>query len=60
MRVDFLGEGDRLPDRLLRLAGQAHDERAVDDDAEVAAILGEPLGDVDPHALLDVVQDLLI
>ena len=29
-------------------------------DAELVAILGEPLGDIDPHALLDVVQDLLV
>ena len=30
------------------------------DDAKLAAILGEALGDVDQQALLDVVQDLLI
>ena len=43
-----------------RLAGQAQDERTVDPDAELVAIFGEPLGDIDPHALLDVVQDLLV
>src|SRR6202142_2981181 len=32
----------------------------MDPDAELAAILGEPLGDIDPHALLDVVEDLLV
>jgi hypothetical protein len=25
-----------------------------------AAVFGEPLGDVDPHALLDVMEDLLV
>ena len=44
----------------LRLAGQAEDEGAVDLDAELVAVLGELLGDLDPHALLDVVQDLLV
>ena len=44
----------------LRLARQAEDEGAVDGDAELVAILGEALGDLDAHALLDVVQDLLI
>src|ERR1700733_11670500 len=32
----------------------------MDPDAELAAILGEPLGDIDSHALLDVVEDLLV
>jgi len=31
----------------------------MDGDTEVVAVLGELLGDFDPHALLDVVQDLL-
>ena len=44
----------------LRLAGQAENEGAVDLDAELVAILGELLGHVDQHALLDVVQDLLV
>ena len=54
------GEVDGLLDRLLGLAGQAEDEGAVDLDAELVAILGELLGDLDAHALLDVVQDLLV
>ena len=41
VRVDLLGEADRLLDRLLRLARQAQDEGAVDGDAELVAILGE-------------------
>ena len=60
VRVDALGEGDRLLDRLPGLAGQADDEGAVDGDAEVVAILGELLGHLDAHALLDVVQNLLV
>src|SRR6185369_7849289 len=47
-------------DRLLSLARQAENERAVDDDAEIVAILGEAARDVDQHALLDVVENLLI
>src|SRR5215813_14121733 len=60
VRVDFGGEPDRLLDRLLGLAGQAENEGAVDDDAELVTVLGEAPGHVDAHALLDVVQDLLI
>src|SRR5271165_3180140 len=60
VRIDLGGEADRLLDRLSGFSRQAHDERAVDPDAEFAAILGETPGDVDPHALLHVVQDLLI
>ena len=60
VRVDLLGEAYRLLDRLLGLARQAENERAVDDDAEIVAILGEAASDVDPHALLDVVKNLLI
>ena len=44
----------------LALARQAEDEGAVDLDAELVAVLGELLRDVDQHALLDVVQDLLV
>ena len=60
VRIDLGREADRLLDRLLALARQAEDEGAVDGDAELVAILGEALGDVDQHALLDVVQDLLV
>ncbi len=44
----------------LRLARQPEDEGAVNLDAEFVAVLGEALGHVDQHALLDVVQDLLV
>ena len=32
----------------------------MDRDAELVAVLGEAARDVDPHALLDVVEDLLV
>ena len=54
------GELDRFLDRVLVFAGQAQDEGAVDFYAELVAVLGEAAGDVDQHALLDVVQDLLV
>jgi hypothetical protein len=57
--VDFCGKADRFLDCFLGLARQAGDEGAMDD-AERVTILGKPLRDVDPHALLDVVKDLLI
>jgi hypothetical protein len=60
VRVDLAGEGDRLLDGLLRLPRQAKDERAVDGDAEVAAVLGELLRPLDAQALLDVDEDLLV
>ena len=59
VRVDLAREADRVPDRLVRLARQAHDERAVDRDAEPVAVLREAPRRVDPGALADVVQDLL-
>ena len=60
VRVDPWRPADRLGDRLAGLARQAEDEGAVDGDAELVAVLGELLGDLDAHALLDVVQDLLV
>ena len=60
VRIDLGREFDRFLDRFLGLPRQAHDEGAVDFDTEFVAVLGELLRDLDPHALLDVVQDLLI
>jgi hypothetical protein len=60
MRIDLGRVTDSLFDRFLGLSWQAHDEGAVDHDAEVVAILGESAGDVDQDSLLDIVQDLLI
>src|SRR5438552_2758171 len=60
VRIDLRRELDRLLDRFLGLAGKSEDESAVDRDAKLMAILGEAFGDVDQHALLDVMQDLLI
>ena len=38
VRIDLTGKTDRLLDRLRRLARQAENERAVDDDAELVAV----------------------
>src|SRR3954451_19078500 len=60
MRIDLDREADGFLDRLLGLAGEAEDEGTVGDDAKLAAILGESFGNVDEHAFLDVVKDLLV
>src|SRR5215470_10045905 len=60
VRVDFRGKADGFFDRLLGLTGKAEDEGAVDRDPELVAILGKASRDVDPHPLLDVVENLLI
>src|ERR1700687_1399418 len=48
VRVDLLGEADRLLDRLLGLAGQTENERAMDDDPELVAVLGKAAGGTAP------------
>src|ERR1700726_4561285 len=58
--IDFTGKPDRLLDRLLRLTGQAENKGAVDDDAELVAVFAELPRDINPHSLLDVVQNLLV
>ena len=60
VRIDLRGEADGLLDGLLRLARQAEDEGAVDLDPQLVAVAGEALRHLDAHALLDVVQDLLV
>ena len=59
-RIDFLGEGQGFLDGFAGLARQAQDEGAMHHNAQIVAILGEALGDLDQQALLDVVQDLLV
>src|SRR5215469_17068313 len=58
--VDFRGKPDGLLDRLFRYAGKPENEGPVDRDPELVAVLRKAPGNVDPHALLDVVEDLLI
>ena len=41
LAVERLGEVDRVADRLRRFAGKTDDEVAVDDQAELVAVLGE-------------------
>src|SRR5688572_17544472 len=55
--IDVLRETDGLFDRLAGLARQAHDEGAVDRDAEGTRVARELARAVDANALLDVVQD---
>ena len=50
--IDPICEADRLFDRFRGLAGQSENERAVDGDSEVVAVLRELLCDFDAHALL--------
>src|SRR5205814_2168752 len=57
--IDLARERDGLLDRLARLARQPEDERAVDLDPERLGVAGELAGQVEAHALLDVVQDRL-
>ena len=54
-----LGEVDGVADGLAGLAGQAEDEVAVDDEAELVAVALEVEGTLDGGALLDVLEDLL-
>ena len=58
--LHLLREADRLFDRLARLAGQADDERAVDQNADVVAVLREATRALDRDALLDVLENLLV
>jgi len=58
--IDLLGEIERLPDRLTGLAGQAQNERAVDDDASSWQSLVKRRAKSTRMPLLDVEQDLLI
>ena len=60
LAVERLGEVDGVADRLLGLAGQAEDEVAVDDEAEVVAVLDEVARALDGGALLDVLEDLRV
>src|SRR5262249_35803593 len=60
VRIDLGGEADGLLDGLAALTRQAEDEGAVNDDAELVAILGKAPRHVDPHAFSNVVQNLLI
>src|SRR5579871_4679369 len=56
----FSSEADWFLHGLLGLPREAENEGAVDRDAEIVAVAGEPARDVDPHPLLDIVQDLLV
>src|ERR1022692_1138063 len=55
VRIDLFGEFDRLFDRFGRLARQAQNERAVNQNSELAAVFAESPRNVGAQALLDVV-----
>src|SRR5215471_4753977 len=52
--IDFLCKSNGFLDRLPRLAGQAEDERPMDRDAKLAAVLGETARYVSAQAFLDI------
>ena len=54
--VEGLGEVDRILNRLFCLAREAKDKVAMNDEAEVVAILGEGPRPLDSRAFLDVLQ----
>ena len=60
LAVELLGEVDGVADGFLGLAGEAEDEVAVDDEAEVVAVLDEVACALDGGALLDVLEDLRV
>src|ERR1700749_1875100 len=51
MRIDLLGEINGLLDGRARLAGQTENERTVNDDAELAAVLREAPCDIGTQSL---------
>ena len=58
--VEFLGEVDGGANGFLGFAGKSEDEVAVDEQAELLAVLGELARAFDGGALLHVLQDLRI
>src|SRR5665213_822508 len=58
--IDLLGKVDGFFDRLRGFAWQSEDERAMDKDAEFAAVLCETPCDVGSKSLPDVMQDLIV
>src|SRR5713101_7495242 len=59
MRIDLAGEADRVLNGFLRLPGKPDDERSVNGDSELVAVLREAARHIHAGALPDVVQDLL-
>src|SRR5207247_9059346 len=58
--VHLLREADRLLDRLPGLAGEAQDERPVDQNAELVAVAREAPRALEADALRDILEDLLV
>jgi hypothetical protein len=60
VRLDLARVAHGLLDRLWRLAREPENERPVDRDALGPRVSRELAGNVEPNALLDVVEDLLV
>src|SRR5690242_18472675 len=60
VRVDLGGKANGFLNRLLRLAREPQNESTMDLYAQFVAVLGKAARNLDPHTLLDVVQDLLV
>src|SRR4029078_8717347 len=60
VRIHFLSKFDRLLNCLFSLAGQANYESPMNGDAELMAVLGELPRMVEPHALLDIDENVAV
>src|SRR5438067_11107567 len=60
MRIDFLREIQRFADGFFAFARQSENKGAVNHNPKIVAVFGELARNLNPHALLDVVKDLLI
>src|SRR6266851_6928763 len=58
--IHFARKANRFLDRVLALARQTENKRAVNQDADVAAILGEAAGAIDADTFFDVLQNLRV
>src|SRR6202167_5904564 len=56
MGIDLAGEANGFLDGFAALAGKPENKRAVNGETELVAILSEAPGDLNAHALADVVQ----
>ena len=60
VRIHFLSKFDRLLNCLFALAGQANYESPMNGDAELMAVLGELPRMYEPHALLDIDENVAV
>jgi hypothetical protein len=60
VRIDLLRISDRLLNRFVSLAGKPENERAVNLDAELAAIVTEAACHIRAQPLFDIHEDLVV